>query len=126
MYVTTGNGVFDANITTPPNNDFGDSILRLDPSAGLSLADWFTPDDQQMLTNNDTDLGSGAVVLLPDQTGPVPHLLAQVGKEGVVYLIDRDNLGHFQANNNNQIVQSFSAGSGLWGSPVNAFQMRSR
>ena len=118
VYVTTGNGVFDANITTPPNNDFGDSILRLDPSAGLTLADWFTPDDQQILTNNDTDLGSGAVVLLPDQTGPVAHLLAEVGKEGVVYLIDRDNMGHFQANNNSEIVQSFSAGSGLWGCPA--------
>jgi len=63
------NGVFDANITTRPNNDFGDSILRLVLRAGLTLADWFTPDDQQILNNNDTDLGSGAVVLLPDQTG---------------------------------------------------------
>jgi hypothetical protein len=120
VYVTTGNGVFDANTTTPPNTDFGDSILRLDPSAGFTLAGWFTPDDQQILSNNDTDLGSGAVVLLPDQTGPVPHphLLAELGKEGVVYLIDRDNMGHFQANNNNQIVQSFSSGSGLWGTPA--------
>jgi hypothetical protein len=42
-------------------------------------------------------IGSGAVVLLPDQTGPVLHLLTEGGKEGVVYLIDRDNMGHFQA-----------------------------
>ena len=59
VYVTTGNGVFDANTSTLPNNDFGDSILRLDPSASLTLTDWFTPDDQQILSNNDTDLGSG-------------------------------------------------------------------
>jgi hypothetical protein len=118
VYVATGNGVFDANNTMVPNNDFGDSVLRLDPSTGLSLTDYFTPDDQQMLASNDTDVGAGGVVLLPDQTsGPLPHLLTEVGKEGVVYLIDRDNMGHFQANNNNQIVQSFSA-SGLWGTPA--------
>ena len=118
VYVSTGNGVFDANNTMVPNNDFGDSILRLDPSTGLSLTDYFTPDDQQMLASDDTDVGSGGVVLLPDQTaGSLPHLLTEVGKEGVVYLIDRDNMGHFQANNNNQIVQSFSA-SGVWGTPA--------
>lgn len=119
IYVSTGNGIFDANSTTVPNTDFGDSILRIDPAAGLTLTDWFTPDDQQILSNNDTDLGSGAVVLLPDQnTGSLPHhLLAEVGKEGVVYLIDRDNMGHFQANNNNQIIQAFNT-SGMWGSPA--------
>jgi hypothetical protein len=120
IYVSTGNGVFDANKTIAPMNDFGDSILRLDPSTGLTLTDWFTPDDQQTLADNDTDLGSGAVVLLPDQsTGPVLRLLAEVGKEGVVYLIDRDNMGHFQAANNSQIVQSFSGpSSGMWGAPA--------
>jgi hypothetical protein len=41
----------------------------------------------------------------------------EIGKEGIVYLIDRDNMGQFQAANNNQIVQSFGA-SGLWGTPA--------
>jgi hypothetical protein len=119
VYVSTGNGVFDANKTSVPNNDFGDSILRLDPSTGLTLTDWFTPDDQQTLADDDTDLGSGAVVLLPDQTGPVLHLLTEVGKEGVVYLIDRDNMGHFQAADNTQIVQSFNGPkSGMFGTPA--------
>jgi hypothetical protein len=120
VYVSTGNGIFDGNKTTLPNDDFGDGILRLDPSSGLSLTDWFTPDDQQTLADNDTDLGSGGVVLLPDQTtGPVLHLLTEVGKEGVVYLIDRDNMGHFQAANNSQIVQSFSGPrAGFWGTPA--------
>ena len=125
IYVSTGNGLFDANATTVPFNDYGDSILRLHPFSGttsngvnLNLTDWFTPDDQQFLSDVDADLGSGAVLLLPDQTsGPVPHLLVEVGKEGVVYLIDRENMGHFQASNNNQIVQTFSA-AGLWGTPA--------
>jgi hypothetical protein len=120
VYVSTGNGLFDGNKTGAPNNDFGDSILRLDPSTGLTLTDWFTPDDQQTLSDNDEDLSSGGVVLLPDQTtGPVLHLLVETGKEGVVYLIDRDNMGHFQASNNSQIVQSFNGPSqGLFGTPA--------
>ncbi|MGO9087838.1 MAG: hypothetical protein ACLP6G_16185 [Terriglobales bacterium] len=127
IYVATGNGVFD-EAPPPPENDYGDSILRLHPFSGpttngvnLSVAGWFTPDDQLTLAQNDTDLGSGAPILLPDQTsgsGPV-HLLAQVGKEGVVYLIDRDNMGQYNPTNNGQIVQSFSGPSyGLWGAPA--------
>ena len=116
IYVSTGNGVFDANTSAFPIPDYGDSILRLDPSTSLSVTDWFTPDDQQNLANNDIDLGSGAVLLLPDQpTGPVLHLLAQTGKEGVVYLIDRDNMGHYQAASNSQIVQSFSGPTSFFG-----------
>jgi hypothetical protein len=126
VYVATGNGDFD-EAPPPPNNDYGDSILRLHPFTGntpngvnLSVAGWFTPDDQASLQQTDADLGSGAVVLLPDQTsGPITHLLAQLGKEGVVYLIDRDNMGQYNPTNNNQIVQSFSGtGGGLWGTPA--------
>jgi hypothetical protein len=126
IYVSTGNGVFDANATTVPFNDYGDSILRLHPFAGstlngvnLNLAGWFTPYDQANLTLYDTDLGSGAAVLLPDQaTGPT-HLLAQLGKEGVVYLIDRDNMGQFNPVDNSQILQSFQGTfGGLWGTPA--------
>ena len=120
VYVSTGNGVFDGNKAGGPNNDFGDSILRLDPLTGLTLTDWFTPDDQQTLSDNDEDLSSGGVVLLPDQiNGPVLHLLVESGKEGVVYLIDRDNMGHFQNSDNSQIVQSFNGPSqGLFGTPT--------
>ncbi|HLZ39968.1 MAG TPA: hypothetical protein VKQ11_03355 [Candidatus Sulfotelmatobacter sp.] len=126
IYVTTGNGDFD-EINPNPDNDYGDSILRLHPFSGntlngvnLSIAGWFTPYDEGTLQLYDTDLGSGAVVLLPNQNsgaGPV-HLLVQTGKEGVVYLIDRDNMGQFNSSNNDQIRQSFRGpSSGLWGTP---------
>jgi len=126
IYVTTGNGIFDANSTTVPFNDYGDSILRLHPFPGntsngsnLNLAGWFTPYDQLTLAQDDTDLGSGAAVLLPDQTAGPQHLLAQLGKEGVVYLVDRDNMGQFNPTDNSQILQSFSGtGNGLWGTPA--------
>ncbi len=128
VYVATGNGIFD-EAPPPPSNDYGDSVLRLHPFSGttlngvnLNLVDWFTPFDQLCLANNDTDLGSGNPVLLPNQTaGPLPNLLVQLGKDGIIYLIDRDMMGHYagQPNctgSNSQIVQSFSATSvGLWG-----------
>jgi hypothetical protein len=126
LYVTTGNGVFD-ELPPPPNDDYGDSILRLHYFKGstlngtnLSISGYFTPYDQSNLAQHDTDLGSGGVVLLPNQTGSGPqHLLTQVGKEGVVYLIDRDNMGQYNSNNNNQIVQTFDGPAyGLWGSPA--------
>jgi len=133
IYVSTGNGVFDANATNMPDNDFGDSILKLAPFTGntpngvnLNLVDWFTPDDQSCLANTDTDLGSGNVVLLADQSsGPVIHLLVQMGKEGVVYLINRDAMGQFsgQGNScsgaNSQIVQTFvGSPAGYYGTPA--------
>jgi hypothetical protein len=125
IYITTGNGVFDEAPPTP-DNDYGDSILRLHPFKGttmngvnLSVGGWFTPYDQLSLAQGDADLGSGAAVLFPDQTGSGPtHLLTQVGKEGVVYLIDRDNMGQYNPTNNGQIVQSFSGPAGVWGTPA--------
>ncbi len=117
VYVSTGNGVFDGNGTIAPNNDFGDSVLRLDPSTGLTVTDWFTPDNEKNLEDDDSDLCAGGIVLLPDQTtGPVTHLLVAIGKGGIVYLVNRDNMGHFQAANNSQIVQSFTGSQqGMWG-----------
>jgi hypothetical protein len=57
LYVLTGNGTFDANSATAPNDDYGDSFLRL--SSSLSVLDWFTPTDESNLEANDLDLGSG-------------------------------------------------------------------
>jgi len=126
VYVSTGNGIFD-ELPPPPHDDYGDSIIRLHRFTGdtmngvnLEIAGYFTPYDQQTLAQNDTDLGSGGVVLFPNQTGSGPqHLLTEVGKEGVVYLINRDNMGLYDSSNNNQIVQSFKGPAyGQWGVPA--------
>jgi len=115
IYIGTGNGTYDSN------SDYGDSILRLTHSGStISIADYFTPWDQQTLDYYDTDVNSGGVLLLPDQPGaPHPHLLVQVGKEGTIDLVDRDNMGHFQSGNDNQIVQTlpFIIG-GVFGAPA--------
>ena len=103
IYFVTGNGIFDANTGGP---DYGDSFLKIS-SAG-ALVDFFTPHDQQSMNDNDIDLGSGGVLLLPDSAGSSshPHLAITAGKNGTIYLIDRDNLGHYNPNNDSQIVQT--------------------
>lgn len=121
VYVTTGNGSFDAD---SGGSNFGDSFLKLDGVA-LTVTDYFTPHDQADLSNADQDIGSGGAVLLPDQPVGPTHLLVGAGKNGTIYLLDRDNMGHFQPGNDSQIVQSLPFELGLrtgsdsfWGVPA--------
>jgi hypothetical protein len=55
---------------------------------------------------NNLELGASGPTLLIDQPGPYPHLLVTAGKEGTIYVINRDNMGHYNSNNDNQVVQS--------------------
>jgi YVTN family beta-propeller protein len=93
--------------------DASDTLAKLGPpSAGLlPLTDYFTPSKQGYMEANDQDLGSAAALLLPDQppTAPHQHLLAVIGKTGELYLVDRDNMGHFTSCSpacDSQIVQA--------------------
>ncbi len=117
VYLGVGNGTFDLNTGGP---DAGDSIVKFGPPGGgsLPLLDYFTPSDQATLSANDTDLGSGGVVLLPDQPqgSPHQHLLVEIGKEGSLYLVNRDSMGHFDAGGDRQIVEWLpQIFGGLWG-----------
>jgi VCBS repeat-containing protein len=121
LYLSTGNGTFDADPALGGGINYGDSVLKLNPGS-LSVSDYFTPFDESYLDANDKDLGSGGIVVLPDSVGSAahPHLMAAGGKEGTLYLLDRDNLGRFQAGSDSQIVQSLPAviGGGLRGIPA--------
>lgn len=103
VFLSTANGLFDY----PNFPDFGDSVLRLTlGSGGFTVADYFTPYDQEYMADNDEDLGSAGPTLLPTQTGSTtPDLLVASGKDEDIYLINRDNLGQYNPTNNNQIVQ---------------------
>ncbi len=115
IYVSTGNGTFDANTGGP---DYGDSVLRLSPGINqLAPADYFTPSNQQTLQANDLDLGSAGVVLLPDQSSGPPHLLVTSSKQGTIYLIDRDDMSGYNPSGDS-IVQEFTgAVLGMFSTP---------
>ena len=118
IYVVSGNGPFDANTN---GTDFGDSFLKLSSTGGLAIADYFTPFNQMYLNSADLDLGSSAAVLLPDAAGSSAHrhLLISAGKEGRIYLLDRDQMGRFNAAGDRQIVQSLAGAIGpLYGGPA--------
>src|SRR5512146_2946858 len=105
IYGGSGNGNFNAN---SGGRDYADSVLKLSADLG-SVLDYFTPFDQHNLAANDIDIGSGGVILLPDQPGAHPHLAIATNKGGNVYVVDRDNLGHFNPKDNSQIIQYMPA-----------------
>ena len=105
LYIATGNG--DFNAANAGGRDFGDTMLKLRLEGhSLVVRDYFTPFNQKVLDAKDWDLGSQGPVLLPPQAGAHPHLLVVTGKEGKLYLLDRDKLGKFQEGSDSQVVQS--------------------
>jgi hypothetical protein len=118
MFVPTGNG--DYNATKPYNNtmDYGDSHLAIDLTNGVpTVSDEFTTNQQQALDNQDGDIASGGMMVIPTQTtGSYPHLAVQVGKQGYMYLLNRDNMGGYNTSAD-QIVQEqpYAVGAvGAW------------
>ena len=117
IYVVTGNGTFDA--TGTPSN-FGDSFVKLSPGqSSISVVDYFAPANQAFLDASDIDLGSGGALVLPDSVGSFAHprLLIGCGKDGQIFLLDRDNLGHFNAAGDTQIVQELPVYATQTGQP---------
>lgn len=93
IYAVTSNG------TTDERTAFSSNVLNLDPLT-LSVKDWFAPFNFQFLNDDDDDLGScGAVVI------EGTNYLLTAGKQGIFYLLDRNNLGHLVPGDS-QILQS--------------------
>ncbi|HTW22945.1 MAG TPA: LamG-like jellyroll fold domain-containing protein, partial [Candidatus Baltobacteraceae bacterium] len=101
LFFNTGNGDFTGNTG---GIDFGDSILKVSPSG--TLVDYFTPYDQATMQTNNLELASSSPSLLVDQPGTYPHLLVTAGKIGTIYVINRDNMGHYNASGDTQVVQA--------------------
>ncbi len=120
LYFSVANGPFDA-FGEPPGVNVSDSVVKLKPGpAGLSLLDYFTPFDQAAMARDDLDLGSAGVVLLPDQPGAYPHLAVTSGKNGHIYVLNRDALGGYRADGsrNPQVVQEISGLREQMGTPA--------
>jgi hypothetical protein len=107
LYFSTGEGAFTANTG---GQDFGSSIVKLTPAPGsISAADYFTPYNQAFISQHDYDLSASGPIVLPDQPGPTPHLLIASGKQGTVYLLNRDSMGQYNPQGDTQILQEIPA-----------------
>ena len=126
IYVITANGAFESTLDAagfPNLGDYGNSFLKLSTSGGgLRVTDYFAPNNTAFLSAVDFDLGAGGVMLLPDMTdssGIVRHLAVGAGKDGNMYVINRDSMGHFSPSSNN-IWQQLNGvlGGGIWSTPA--------
>lgn len=117
LYFETANGSFSANTN---GGDYGDSFVKLSTTNGFAVANYFTPMDQAADAANDNDLGSGGPCLLPDSAGSAehPHLMVGSGKDGNIYLVDRDNMGHYSSTSNVNLQTLNSAIAGSFGTPA--------
>ena len=124
LFISTGNGVFDA-----PTGNWGECFLKINGNT-LQVTDYFCPYNHEALDRSDADLGTSGLVLLPDAVGSSAHrrLMLSGGKVGILYLADRDALGKFDAAKNN-VVQEIEVprsgdgetskfGSGLYSIPA--------
>lgn len=124
IYFIIGNGDFGTTLDVngfPANKNCGNCFARLSSSATLTLADYFTPLNTVSESNADTDFGSGGPLLLPDvvdSTGTTRHLAVGSGKDAIIYVVDRENMGKFNASADN-IYQQISGqlAGGVWAKP---------
>jgi hypothetical protein len=121
VYVETANGVFDVD---SGGHNYSDSVVKLSSSG--AVLDYFAPFNQSMLAADDVDLGSSGPIVLPDSLGESghPHLLLATGKTGMLYVLDRDNLGGYDNGGDNALQEvavapnDSSVGGGVFGQPV--------
>jgi Immunoglobulin domain len=126
IYLLTANGAFETTLDAngfPNGQDFGNSFLKIsNAAAGLKVLDYFAMSNEVTESNGDVDLGSGGEMLLPDlmdSTNTVRHLMVGAGKDGNIYVVDRDSMGKFNAtaNKNYQTLGGALPG-GIWSTPA--------
>lgn len=106
IFATVGNGTTSVNIG---GQDYSEGLLNLNFTGNaLVVTDYFLPSNFQTLNGSDLDLGSGGPMLLPTQPTAPTDLLIAAGKQGMVYLADRTNLGGYSATGN-RIIQTLPA-----------------
>ena len=126
IYFLDANGEFDTTLNTqgfPSKGDYGNAFMKLSSSGNqLAVADYFEMDNQSSENSTDTDLGSGGTIVLPDLgdgAGQTVHLAVGGGKDGNLYVVNRDSMGKFSANNSS-IYQELAGGlpGGMFAMPA--------
>ncbi len=127
IFVSVANGTFDTSLNSqgfPSRGDFGNAFVKLSLQSGaLAATDYWTMDNSTSESSSDTDLGSGGIMLLPDQTdasGKVRHLAVGAGKDSNLYVVDRDNMGKFDSTSDATIYQQLTGAlpGGIWANPA--------
>lgn len=127
IYFLDANGTLDPTVNAqgfPVNADYGNAIVKASTANNtLAVADYFEPYNSISESKADVDLGSGGALLLPDLTdasGTVRHLVVGAGKDGNIYIANRDNLGKYNPANNNSLYQELSntLPNGAWSMPA--------
>jgi len=113
IYISTGNGAFGQTVNKLIQT--GNSFIKLSPQ--LQLLDYFTPTNSAMLNAGDQDLGASGLLLIPNT-----NYLLGGGKQGVLYLVNTNDMGHFNSSADD-VQQEFQAiyGKGtshIHGAPV--------
>ena len=102
VYAATGNSDPSGTSYSTTSN-LANSVIKLSPDLSTIL-DFFTPYWEATLDQNDADLGSGGVMVVPPQSAPIPNLLAAGGKDGHMFLLNAEALGRFTAGGPNADV----------------------
>ena len=102
LYLITGVDLGD------PAPDYNDSAMRLQAS-DLSVLDYFKPANESFLRDNDADFGSGSPIIMPDNPSQYPHELIGGGKDGRIFVINRDNMGGLQTSDH--VIQEVQTGT---------------
>ena len=124
IYFIIGNGDFGTTLDGngfPANKNCGNCFAKISSSVPLTLLDYFTPLNTVSESNADTDFGSGGPLLLPDvvdSNGATRHLAVGSGKDSIIYVVDRDQMGKFNASADN-IYQQINGqiSGGVWAKP---------
>ncbi len=126
LYFLDGNGTFDTTLDSngfPVNGDYGNAFMKVSVSGQLTVADYFTMHNTVQESGSDEDLGSGGAMILPDlmdSGGQVHHLAVGAGKDSNIYVVNRDNMGKFNPNDDSAIYQEIDGvlPGGVWAMPA--------
>jgi hypothetical protein len=126
IYFLDANGTFDTTLDAsgfPAQNDYGNGFIKVSTTGGkLAVADYFEMYNTVAESNADEDLGSGGALVLPDvqdASGTTHQLAVGAGKDGQIYIVNRNSMGKFNPQNDNAIYQQISGGSsGVWSMPA--------
>jgi hypothetical protein len=113
IYPLTSEGNFDVDVG---GQGYTHAVLKL--SSDLELMDFFIPGSVAFLNDHDLDLSGCSPVVLPDQDGPFPHVIVAAGKQGTIYVLNRDILGGFAPNDPQVIQELVGVVGSMRGAPV--------